>query len=166
MPLLKALDALTQALNVAGTLLIVALMVLIGADVTGRALFGAPLSGVPEIVTLSIVAIVFLQSPAALRAGRMTRSDGVIEALRRASPLAAALLETLFDLAAMAILFVLVKSTWPLFVRAYEKGDFIGAIGDFTAPTWPVKAVIVVGGTVLVLQFAARIVRRFLELER
>ena len=46
------------------------LMVVINVDVIGRTLFTKPLPGVPELVRLSIVAIVFLQIGSTLRAGR------------------------------------------------------------------------------------------------
>jgi len=157
---LRLLDAATQGLNVVGSLLILALMAMVGADVLGRNLAGAPIPGVPELVTLSIVAIVFLQAPQALRAGRFTRSEAALNGLRSREPRLARAVETLFDLTAIAIVGVIVHATWPLFARAWERGDFIGAIGDFTAPTWPVKATILLGGAMLVLQFAARIWRR------
>lgn len=160
---LRLLDLATQALNITGSVLIIALMVLMGIDVAGRNLADAPVPGVPEMVTLSILAIVFLQAPQALRAGRFTRSDAVINALRDRLPGLARLLETLFDLAAMAVLWVIVQATWPIFLRSWNRGDFIGAVGDFTAPTWPVKATILIGGTMLILQFAARIVRRWIS---
>ena len=57
---------------------------------------------------------------------------------------------------------MIVSSTWPLFERSWRRGDFVGAIGDFTAPTWPVKGIIMVGCSVLILQFVVRILRRFL----
>lgn len=158
---LRLLDRVTQALNVMGSLLILALTLLVGVDVAGRNLAGAPVAGVPEIVTLSIIAIVFLQAPQALRSGRFTRSDALLDALRARLPLAARVLETLFDLAAIAVIGVIVHATWPIFLRAWNRGDFIGAVGDFTAPTWPVKLTILTGGALLVLQFAARIVRRW-----
>ncbi|MFN3259363.1 MAG: TRAP transporter small permease subunit [Pikeienuella sp.] len=159
--MLRLLDRATEALNVLGSLLILALTLLVGVDVLGRNLAGAPLAGVPEMVTLSIVAIVFLQAPAALRAGRFTRSDGLIEALSRRAPGAAKALETVFDLAGIAILSVILTATWPLFLRSWTRGDFIGAVGDFTAPTWPVKATILIGSALLILQFLARILRRW-----
>lgn len=158
---LRLLDAATQGLNVVGSLLIVALMILVGVDVAGRNLAGAPVAGVPELVTLSILAIVFLQAPQALRAGRFTRSDALIGALAIGAPRLAKALETLFDLAAIAVIGVIVHATWPIFLRSWERNDFIGAVGDFTAPTWPVKATILIGGAMLILQFAARIARRF-----
>ncbi len=158
---LRLLDTVTQGLNVLGSSLILVLMVLVGIDVAGRNLFGAPVPGVPEMVTLSIVAIVFLQIPAALRAGRMTQSDGFVNWLTRRFPAAGHGLATLFDLAGIAVLWVIVSSTWPIFTRAFERDEFIGALGDFTAPVWPVKLTLMVGGSVLTLQFAARIWRRY-----
>ncbi len=158
--LLRWLDAVTTAANVAGSLLIFGLVLLIGADVAGRNLFGLPVAGVPEIVSLSIVAIVFLQAPMALKAGRMTRSDGVLNLLKAHVPRLAAGLETVFDLLGIGVLAAILYAHWPILARSWARGDFVGAIGDFTAPTWPVKLMLFVGAGLLLLQFAARIVRR------
>lgn len=160
-PLLRSLDAITMAANVVGSCLIVGLVVLITADVIGRNAFGSPVAGVPEIVSLSIVAIVFLQAPQALRAGRMTQSDGVISVLRTHAPGAAKGLETLFDLVGFAVLGAILYAHWPIMTRAWERNDFIGAVGNFTAPTWPVKFMLAIGAALLALQFLARILRRF-----
>ena len=157
---LRWLDRLTITANVGGTALILGLVLLIGADVAGRNLLGAPISGVPEMVSLSIVAIVFLQAPQALRAGRMARSDAALGMLRARAPRAAAALESLYDALAVLVVGAILYATWPIFARAWERGEFVGAVGDFTAPTWPVKVMILIGGTLLALQFAARIARR------
>lgn len=158
---LRWLDRLTMAANVCGSILILGLTILIGLDVAGRNLADAPISGVPEIVSLSIVAIVFLQAPEALRAGRMTRSDTLINAMSRRAPRLGRMLETAYDLVAVFVVGAIVYATWPIFLRAWERSQFVGAVGDFTAPVWPVKVTILAGGTLLALQFAARIVRRF-----
>ncbi|MEM8693782.1 MAG: TRAP transporter small permease subunit [Pseudomonadota bacterium] len=158
---LRILDAVTQGLNVLGSSLILVLMLLVGIDVAGRNLLSMPVSGVPELVTLSIVAIVFLQIPAALRAGRMTRSDGLLSWLTRKSPRLGQAVATFFDLIGIAVIAVIVQTTWPIFTSAFESGQFIGAIGDFTAPVWPVKLTLIIGGSILILQFTARIWRRF-----
>ncbi|MGI9356806.1 MAG: TRAP transporter small permease subunit [Rhizobiaceae bacterium] len=162
---LRFLDGLTQALNVVGTLLIVGLMLLIGADVVGRGAFSAPISGVPELVSLSIVAIVFLQVPQALRAGRFTRSDAVLGWLQNRRPSIARSLEVAFDIIAILLLAALLYAAWPLFVKDWEANTFVGAVGDFTAPVWPVKLVIVIGTVMLMLQFASRILRGITEAE-
>lgn len=160
-PFLKVLDTVTLAANVVGSCLIVGLVALITTDVIGRNFFGAPVAGVPEIVSLSIVAIVFLQAPQALRAGRLTRSDGVIDLLKARMPRVATGLETLFDLVGAAVLCAILYSHWPIMTRAWARGDFVGAVGNFTAPTWPVKAMLALGAALLALQFLARILRRF-----
>ncbi|MBN7784333.1 MULTISPECIES: TRAP transporter small permease subunit [Ponticoccus] len=159
---LRWLDVLTQVANVCGSLLISGLVLLIGADVFSRNMFNAPISGVPEMVTLSIVAIVFLQAPQALKVGRMTRSDALIGFLERRAPRVVQGLETLYDLLGMVVVGAILYATWPIFMRAWTRSEFVGAAGDFTAPVWPVKLMILVGGCLLVLQFLARILRRFL----
>lgn len=157
---LRLLDGLTQVANICGTLLIVGLMLLIGADVFMRNVFDAPVSGVPEMVTLSIVAIVFLQAPQALKAGRMTRSDALINFLSTRAPGVCKGLEALYDLLGLGVILAVMYATWPILVKSWQRNDFIGAVGDFTAPTWPVKAMIMIGCALLALQFVARIIRR------
>lgn len=158
---LRLLDWLTQVANVCGSILILALMVLIGADVFSRNAFGAPISGVPELVTLSIVAIVFLQAPQALKAGRMTRSDALLNFLSSRMPGVQKLLESIYDLLGFGVVAAVMYATYPILLKSWQRDDFIGAIGDFTAPTWPVKAMILIGCGLLACQFIARIVRRF-----
>lgn len=154
---LRALDAVTQGCNVAGSALILGLMLLIGADVAGRNLLGRPVPGVPELVSLSIVAIVFLQVPQALRTGRIAQSEALLQALPARVSRA---LQTLFDLLGVATVGVIVWTTVPIFLRAWERDQFVGAIGDITFPVWPVKLCILAGGSLLALQFVARIWRR------
>ncbi len=159
----RVINGLTQGLNVLGSVLIMGLMILVVLDVVGRNFFGTPVSGVPEIVTLSIVAIVFLQVPQSLREKRIPRSDGIASIIAARAPRASLVLETLFDLAGIFVMAIIVWTTWPLLVKAWVRNDFIGAIGEFTAPTWPVKAIIVIGGCVLIFQFVLRVRDRFLR---
>jgi len=158
--LLRMIDGLTQGLNIIGSCLIIGLMALVGIDVLGRNLAGAPVSGVPEIVTLSIVAIVFLQIPQALRQNRITSSEAVRTILMRHAPRLGRCLDSVFDLCGVFITGIIVWTTWPLFLKSWKNADFVGAIGEFTAPTWPVKLIILIGGGTLVLQFLIRIYRR------
>ncbi len=157
---LRLLDGATQACNLAGSLLILVVTLAVGADVLGRGAFGAPIPGVPELVTLSIVAIVFLQGPAALRAGRLPRAEAADVFLKESAPGLARALADLGDLAGAAIMGVVLWASWPIAVRAWERGEFVGAVGDVTAPVWPVKAALLIGVALLLLQFLARIARR------
>lgn len=157
---LRVLDRATQGANILGTVLIVGLVVMICVDVVGRETLGLPLSGVPEMVTLSIVAIVFLQVPQALKAGRLTRSDGLIKYLHHRKPKLANAVETLFELLGALVVATLIYAHWPILTRSIERGDFVGSVGNFTFPTWPVKLAIFVGAVLLLLQFLARLLRR------
>lgn len=159
---LRWLDTLTQVANICGSVLISGLVLLIGADVLSRNLFNAPISGVPEMVTLSIVAIVFLQAPQALKAGRMTRSDALIGYFEPRKPGFVRALKTLYDVLATCVVGAILYATWPIFMKAWTRSEFVGAAGDFTAPVWPVKLMILIGGCLLMLQFLARIVRRYI----
>ena len=157
----RTIDLLTLGLNMAGTVLIFALVVLINSDVIGRAVFGAPVSGVPELVTLSIVAIVFLQIAQTVGVGRLTRSDALLNVVARQWPLARRVIECLFNLLAAALLAILFSSSLGLFEKSWRKQTFIGAVGDFTAPVWPVKLIILIGCIALVLQFLLGAVKAF-----
>lgn len=150
----RAIDAVTAGLNVVGTLLIVAIMVLINTDVLGRSLFGAPVSGVPEIVSMSIVAIVFLQVAQAFRKGRLTRSEAVLNFVGARSGRARLTMELVFSLAAIALTWQLIRASLPLFEKAWVRNTFQGTVGDFTAPIWPVKLIILIGCAALLVQLA------------
>lgn len=145
-------DRITTALNVIGTLLIVAIMVLVNADVIGRGFFNLPISGVPELVSMSIVAIVFLQVAQTFRMGRLTRTEAMLGILEKRSPRLRALVELAFCIGAIAIMIQLLTASWPLFVKSWVRNTFEGTIGDFTAPIWPVKLVILIGCTALIIQ--------------
>ena len=151
-PVRRFIDAVTMGLNVVGTLLILAIMLLVNADVIGRGAFDLPISGVPEMVSLSIVAIVFLQVAQTFKMGRLTRSDAVLNLVRSRSKRFRAAVELLFCLAATGIMLQLLSASWPLFVKSWKRNTFEGTIGDFTAPIWPVKLIILIGCTVLIVQ--------------
>jgi len=158
------IDRFTMALNVVGTLIIVALMILICADVIGRSLFDLPISGVPELVSLSIVAIVFLQAGQAFKMGRMTRSEAFMNFLARRFPKIQAILEMAFSIAGIFVIAALFQSSLPLFQKAWIKGTFVGTIGDFIAPVWPVKLIILIGCTALLLQLILDLARQMIRL--
>lgn len=113
----------------------------------------------PEIVSLSITGIVFLQLAHTLGQGRLTRADALIDWLRRRHPRHLEALLAVHHLAGAAVFFLLVKASFPLLSNAWRSGDFVGAVGDFTAPVWPVKAIVVIGCAATFLQFVALAVR-------
>ncbi|WP_136659968.1 TRAP transporter small permease subunit [Nitratireductor sp. XY-223] len=158
------IDRLTMALNVLGTLLILALMVLINSDVIGRGVFLSPVSGVPELVSMSIVAIVFLQVGQAFRMGRFTRTDALINVLEKRAPRIRAGLELVYSAAGFFIIGALLNASYPLFIKAWDRNTFVGTVGDFIAPIWPVKLVILIGCAALILQLAMSAIRSAIEM--
>lgn len=162
----RAFHLFSDALGALGTIWIFALVLLVCADVFGRSLLGAPVRGVAEIVSMSIVGIVFLQLASASKAGRLTRSDAVLQRLLLRRPRIGLSMEVAFHLSAAALFLVLFEASLPYFARAWERGEYVGALGDFTAPTWPVRLLILVGSIAAALQFlltAADALRRLVR---
>lgn len=144
---------ITESFNVIGTVWILALMVLINADAAGRTFLQSPITGVPEIVSLSIVGIVFLQLASALRNGSLTRSDMLLSVLLRRWPQVGAALDSLYNLAGAVTIWFLLQASWPRFVTAWQRGETIGVVGRFVIPTWPIKLILVIGAVAMLVQF-------------
>ncbi|WP_366658290.1 TRAP transporter small permease subunit [Fodinicurvata sp. EGI_FJ10296] len=151
-----ALDRLTAIMSAVGTAIILVIMMLIVADVVGRAALGAPIAGVPEIVAMSILAIVFLQIANTLARGKLTRSDALLGALYRRSPRAGRLLDGVMHLGGAFLIGVLINAFWPLFLRSYGRNEMVGAVGQFNAPIWPVHGIVLAGSVVLCMVFLSR----------
>lgn len=153
-PLPFGLHHLLGAMNALGTLWILALMLLINADVFGRNLLATPVRGVPEMVSLSIVGIVFLQLADTLRSGRFTRADLLLDRLMRRHPRTADALHALFHGLGLVLMLVILKASWAPLVESIEIREYVGAIGDFQAPVWPVRLITLVGLASTALCFA------------
>ena len=48
---------------------------------------------------------------------------------------------------------ILLRSSLPLFTKAWRIDEYVGAQGDFMAPVWPVKLIILIGCTAGAIQF-------------
>jgi TRAP-type C4-dicarboxylate transport system permease small subunit len=155
--LLRIYKGILLFLNSVGTVWIFLLMLVIVTDVIGRTAFTRPLPGVPELVSLSIVAIVFLQLPQALRAGRITRVEALSDWLATRSPRFAAALQGVYSLLGAALFVALFAALQPLFERAWVNNDYVGVEGYITYPVWPVRLFMLigcVGGAIQYLLFA------------
>jgi TRAP-type mannitol/chloroaromatic compound transport system permease small subunit len=146
-------EKLMLALSSAGSIWIFVLMIVINIDVIGRTALNAPLPGVPELVSLSIVGIIFIQLGNTLREGRMTRADTFIKQLQRRWPRIGFALGAAFSLAGAALFAVLFYASYPFFLRSWESGEFVGVEGYVAFPTWPVRLAILVGCACAVIQF-------------
>ena len=127
-------------------------MIIVNADVIGRELFLMPIAGVPMMVSMSIVAIVFLQTPQTFNRGRLTQNVSILNAIGRKKPLVKLLLDITYSIAAFFLILQIFKSTYPLFIKSWVRNTYEGTIGDFTAPIWPIKLVILLGCFLLMVQ--------------
>ena len=139
------LHRVTGAMNALGTLWIGALMVLINADVVGRNLFASPVPGVPEMVALSIVGIVFLQLADTLHSGRFTRADILLDRLALTAPRAHDALHALFHSVGALLMLVILWASWEPLAESVRIREYVGAIGAFQAPVWPVRLITLLG---------------------
>lgn len=128
-----------------GTLWIFSLMLLIVADVVGRNFLNRPITGVAEFAARSVAAIVFLQLAAAIMSGKMTRSDFLLRLLMRWSPRAVTLLEIAFAIIGAFLFAALAYISWPEWMQSWAGDEFFGVQGVFTLPTWPFRALMVIG---------------------
>ena len=147
------LAALTNGMNAIGSIMVLFIMVVILTDVVGRGLFKSPLSGTAEIVAMSIAAIVFLQFPSTLRAGRVIATDGFMDWVHSRSVRAEQFLLAAYHLLGGAMFVVVCRYVTPLVVSVWEGNEFYGNIGVFTFPKWPVFAIIAFGSAVMALQY-------------
>ena len=152
---------LLGAMNALGTMWIFLLMILINADILGRELFSTPVRGTTELLALSIVGIVFLQLGHTLMVGRMTRSDMVIDTLLRKRPATGHALQGAYSLLGAVFAFIIFWGSIAPFQDAIEIGEYVGAVGDFTAPTWPIRLLILIGSAAMGIQFLLMALRDF-----
>lgn len=152
----RILDRITAVFSALGTALILAVMGLIAVDVGGRFLFGRPIAGVPEMVAMSILAIVFLQIANTLSRGKLTRSDAFLSMLRRRRPRLADVLDAALHGAGAFLIYTLLSAFWPLFLRSYGRGQMVGTVGQFLAPIWPVHGIVVLGSALMLAVFVMR----------
>ncbi len=145
---------LLSILSSIATVWIVVLMVVINIDIFGRTVLSSPLPGVPELVKLSIVGIIFLQIGYTLRAGGITRADGLMRPFERRWPRLGLLVQGLYSLCGTTLFAILFYASRPLFWMAWLQGEYAGVEGYVTYPVWPVRLVILIGCACAAIQYA------------
>jgi TRAP-type C4-dicarboxylate transport system permease small subunit len=150
----RLFTGLVGGLNAAGSLLVLAMVVMINIEAFSRTLLNAPFEGVIELIEIGIVAVVFLQLADATRKGVLTQSDGLLNWALARSPRLGHMLAGLIDIAAAAFMGLILYGSLPLLGEAWREGHYVGVQHVFTAPTWPIKLVIVVGCIVTMVQLA------------
>lgn len=130
-------------------------MLIIVVDVAGRVFFNHPLTGAPEMVKVSLVALVFLEITYTLRQGRHVRSTII---LGRVSPRVRILLLILADLIGMILFILLCYSSWHLTVQSWQVLEYEGE-GALKVPTYPVRTIILVCSGLMVIQYCLNLIK-------
>ena len=156
-PFLKVLDGATISLNVVGTLWIGVVMIVVCTDIIARWLFNSPISAVPLIVAFSIIGIVYLQLPQALRSGRWIQSDAVYNRMIRRFPFSGNIFAALVNLLGATFMSIIWINNIPRAIIAYERGFFRGSLGDVTLPQWPLEVVVIIGCFLVTVHFLVRV---------
>lgn len=153
---LRVWQGAVDGLAALGTLLIGVLMLLICADIVARNLFGASLPLISELGALTLVMIVYLQLGATVRADRLARTEVFFVPFKARRPRLGALLAALFDAVGAAMIGLIAWSTIRILEKDFASGEFIGVPGIATVPTWPFRALILIGVTMAAVEFALR----------
>ncbi len=146
---LRLLHGLMAIMNAAGTAWIGVITVIITADILGRTLFNFPLIGVPEIVKVSVVAIVWLQMAHTLKIGGHIRSDVVLDHI---SPRGKAAINVLAAILGVFVFGFLVYSAWPQMIEGWRVREFEGEL-PVRVPTYPVRTILIVGAALTCIEF-------------
>lgn len=145
----KLLQGLMAILNAIGTAWIGVITVIISCDILGRVLFNSPIIGVPEIVKVSVVAIVWLQMSHTLKIGGHIRSDFILD---RLSPKGRAFIDLIASLLGALVFGLLVYAGWDNMIEAWRIGEFEGEL-PVRVPTYPVRSIVLLGAALTSFQF-------------
>ncbi len=148
-----------EGLGAIGTVWIFFLMLLINADVIGRYFFNRPLEGTIEIVSMSIVGIIYLQLGQALRCERFIRSDSLLGHVLTNKPQFGYAIQAFHHLVGGVLLGIMVYFCIPETMSAWAQAEYLGTEGVFVFYIWPIDAIVALGATVTAVQFILHFIR-------
>ncbi len=153
---LRLFHWLMAALNMIGAVWVALIMVLITVDVTGRAFFDSPLFGVPEIVKISIVGLVWCMMAHTLKVGAHLRSTILLD---RMPPRLRKSVEILSCVLGVVMFALIVYSGWNNMIDAWQIGEFEGE-EPVRVPTYPIRSLVIIGAALTSLQFLVMLVEQ------
>jgi TRAP-type mannitol/chloroaromatic compound transport system permease small subunit len=135
--------------NAIGTAWVALITVLISCDIIGRVAFNSPITGVPEIVKVSIVAIAWMQMAHTLKVGGHLRSEIILDRL----PSRGKAIVNLLAYTMGAFIFAMVIfSGWGNMIESWRIGEFEGEL-PVRVPTYPVRSLLLLGAALTSIQF-------------
>jgi TRAP-type C4-dicarboxylate transport system permease small subunit len=147
--LIRANEWITRALLIIAAVLACLLSFLVVADVVGRVIFNHPVKGTPEIVSISIVIICWLQAAYAIRSGGMLHVDSLAVRLPAGAQKVLGIAGALLGAAFFGL--ILWGSFEPA-AHAWNSNEFEGE-GALRVPVWPARFLVILGAALAVLNY-------------
>lgn len=146
----RALGWINGAGHILAAFWLFAIAILITLDVASRAVLNAPFTGTAEIVANSVVSIVFLQLPSAVRSGGMLRAEVLdafmSETFRRNVQRVASVLGA-------ALFLAVAVSAWEPMIEAWKISEFAGNESTVQIPLFPVRLLLVLASILAAIDF-------------
>ncbi len=140
---------ITTCLLVVAAVLGFLLSFVVVADVIGRVVFNSPLKGTPEMVSISIVMICFLQAGYAVRSGGMINVDFL---LVRMPPRIQSYVLAAGALCGLGFFGLVCWGAIDPAVYAWTSNEFEGE-GALRVPSWPARFIVVMGTGLAALSY-------------
>ena len=140
---------ITTVLLVVAAVLGFLLSFVVVTDVIGRVVFNSPLKGTPEMVSISIVMILFLQAGYAVRSGGMINVDFL---LARMPPRVQSYVMAVGALLGVGFFGLVCWGAIDPAIHAWTSNEFEGE-GALRVPSWPARCIVVIGTFLAALSY-------------
>ncbi len=147
--LIAKFNRLIDFLNAIGTVWVAGMMVLICGDIFGRALFNSPIIGVPEIVRVSVVGIVWLQMAYTLKIGAHLRSNIILD---RLSVRWQHIVEVIGCILGVLVFSLAAYTSWDVMIEGWRIKEFEGEL-PVRVPVYPIRTIVLIGTFLTMTQF-------------
>jgi len=135
----RIVGAFARALNVMSAVWLASVALLILYDVVGREAFGSPFHGTNEIVSNSVVSILFLQLPLSILTRSSLRTTILYD---HVGDWGKALIEATSYILAATLFLVIAIGSWPNMIEGWAIGEQEGS-GIIEIPVYPIRTLVV-----------------------
>lgn len=135
----RIVGSFARALNIISAVWLASIALLILYDVVGREAFASPFHGTNEIVSNSVLSILFLQLPLSILTRSSLRTTIIYG---HASVLGKGLIDAASYLMAGALFLVIAVGSWPNMIEAWAIGEQEGS-GIINIPVYPIRTLVV-----------------------
>ena len=136
----RIVGAFARALNVMSAVWLASVALLILYDVVGREAFGSPFHGTNEIVSNSVVSILFLQLPLSILTRSSLRTTILYD---HVGDWGKALIEATSYILAATLFLVIAIGSWPNMIEGWAILEQEGS-GIVNIPVYPIRTLVIV----------------------